>query len=69
MTIFFVMFGLMFCVIIGMFIFAIVDTVRNKVKNDRSPRLTVPVTIVAKRTDVSGSHHHHGGGNGWECYF
>lgn len=59
MTIFFVMFGIMFCMIIGMFIFAIVDMARKKIKNDRSPRLTVPVTIVAKRTDVS-SHHHHG---------
>ena len=31
-------------------------------KNNNSPRLTVPATIVAKRTNVT--HHHHNGAGG-----
>lgn len=30
-------------------------------KNNHSPRLTVPVVVVAKRTDVDVSHHHGAG--------
>ena len=33
-------------------------------KNEASPRLTVPATIVAKRTNVSHHHHHNHGGTG-----
>ena len=33
-------------------------------KNEASPRLTVPATIVAKRTNVSHPHHHNHGGTG-----
>ena len=33
-------------------------------KNNHSPRLTVPATIVAKRTNVSHHHHHNHGGTG-----
>ena len=33
-------------------------------KNEASPRLTVPATIVAKRTNVTHHHHHNHGGTG-----
>ena len=28
-------------------------------KNNKSPKLTVPATVVSKRTSVSSHHHHH----------
>ena len=40
---------------IGMFFFALISNLRTWNKNNHSPRLTVPATVVAKRTDVSHS--------------
>ena len=61
-TIFQIMFTLVFVLVIGTFIVIAVKGIRQWNKNNQSPRLTVPVTIVAKRTDVSHHHHHgHGG--------
>ena len=37
---------------IGMFFFALISNLRTWNKNNHSPRLTVPATVVAKRTDV-----------------
>ena len=51
--------SLIFVVVIGMFIFIAVKGISQWNKNNHSPRLTVPATVVAKRTNVS-SHHHHG---------
>lgn len=51
--------SLIFVVVIGMFIFIAVKGISQWNRNNHSPRLTVPATIVAKRTNVS-SHHHHG---------
>ena len=61
-TIFGIMFTLVFVVAIGMFIVIAVKGISQWNKNNHSPRLTVPATIVAKRTNVS--HHHHHGGTG-----
>ena len=52
---FFLMFGLFFVVFIGI----LIKGISQWNKNNHSPRLTVPVTVVAKRTNVS--HHHHAG--------
>lgn len=56
------MFSLVFVIVIVMFIVIAVKGIRQWNQNNHSPRLTVPATIVAKRTNVS--HHHHHGGTG-----
>ena len=53
---------LMFVVVFGLFIVVAVKGISQWNKNNHSPRLTVPATVVAKRTNVS--HHHHHGGTG-----
>ena len=52
---------LVFALVVGMIVFVIVRMLRQKRKNDKAPRLTVPATIVAKTMEVSGhyNHHHH----------
>ena len=62
LMIFQIMFGLVFVLTIGTFIVIAVKGISQWNKNNHSPRLTVPATIVAKRTNVS--RHHHGGTNG-----
>lgn len=53
-------FPIMFIFVIGIFIFIMVQGISTWNKNNHSPRLTVPATVVAKREDVS--HHHHANG-------
>ena len=50
---FFIMFGLFFLVFVG----TLLKGLGEWNKNNHSPRLTVPVTVVAKRTNVSRRHH------------
>ena len=59
-TIFQIMFTLVFIVVFGMFIVLAVKGIGQWNKNNHSPRLTVPATVVAKRTNVSHHHHNHG---------
>ena len=54
-----VMFSMVFFLIVGVFVVMLVKGIGQWNKNNHSPRLTVPATIVAKRTNVS--HHHHAG--------
>ena len=58
-----VMFSIVFFLIVGAFVVMLVKGIGQWNKNNRSPQLTVPATIVAKRTNVShhhaGEHHHH----------
>ena len=60
------MFGIMFIVVfllvIGTFVVILVKGIGEWNKNNHSPKLTVPATIVTKRTNVS--RHCHGGANG-----
>ena len=56
-----IMFSLVFFLVIGTFIVIAVKGIREWNKNNHSPRLTVPATVVAKRTNVSHHHHNHGG--------
>lgn len=56
-----IMFGVVFILIVGIFVVVIVKGIGDWSKNNHSPKLTVPATIVIKRTNVS--HHRHGGTN------
>ena len=56
-----IMFSLVFFLVIGTFIVLAVKGIREWNKNNHSPRLTVPATVVAKRTNVSHHRHNHGG--------
>ena len=58
-NIIFTIFSLLFAVT---FILILVRIFRDWNRNNHSPRLTVPATVVAKRTNVS--RHRHGGANG-----
>ena len=51
--------ALIFAIVIGMFIFFAVKGLKQWNKNNHSPRLTVPASVVSKRTNVS-SHMHSG---------
>ena len=53
-----IFFGIVFAFVIGMMIAMFVHIVKEKRKNDASPRLSVPATVVTKRTNVSHRHHH-----------
>lgn len=57
-----IMFTLVFVLVLGMFLVFAVKGIAQWNQNNHSPRLTVPATIVAKRTNVT--RHHHGGAGG-----
>ena len=60
-----VLFCLVFLLALGIFVVIAIKGISQWSKNNKSPRLTVPATVVAKRTDVTshgshvGDHHHH----------
>ena len=54
-----IMFTLAFMLIFGMILFTIFSGIRQWNRNNHSPRLTVPATVVSKRANTS-HHHHHG---------
>ena len=58
----FIMIPLVFMFVIGMFIYTFSQTIKEKKKNDNSPRLTVNSRIVDKRSDMHrhrhDDHHH-----------
>ena len=54
-----IMFTLVFILIFGIFIVTIVRGIGEWNKNNHSPRLTVPATVVSKRTNISHHHHDH----------
>ena len=51
----------MFLLVFGVFVAAFIKIIGTWHKNNNSPRLTVPATVVAKRTSYShsASNHHH----------
>ena len=57
-----IMFSIVFIIVIGMFVVTVIKGIGQWNKNNNSPRLTVPATVVAKRTNVT--HHNHAGTNG-----
>ena len=58
----FVVFNIMFVLTslmsLGVFVFVFVRIFSTWNKNNHSPRLTVPATVVSKRTHTSHRHHH-----------
>ena len=61
-----IMFTIVFILVIGTFVVMLVKGISEWNKNTHSPRLTVPATIIAKRTNVS--RHRHGGANSHHHY-
>jgi len=59
-SVFQIMFTIIFVLVIVFFIVTIVKGIGQWNKNNNSPRLTVPATVVAKRTNVSHHRHTHG---------
>ena len=59
-SIFPIIFSLMFLLVFGVVLAGIIKGISQWNKNNHSPQLTVPATVVAKRTNISHSHHHHG---------
>ena len=55
-ALFSILFPLVFLFVLGMILFTVVSNLRTWRKNNASPRLTVPATVVAKRTNVSRHH-------------
>ena len=53
-----IIFFLMFFLILGVFLVMFIKGISQWNKNNHAPRLTVPVTVVSRRTDVS--RHRHG---------
>ena len=54
-----IIFSLMFLLVFGVVIFGLIKGISQWNKNNHSPRLTVPATVVSKRTNIS-HHHNHG---------
>ena len=55
-ALFSILFPLVFLFVLGMILFTVVSNLCRWSKNNASPRLTVPATVVAKRTNVSRHH-------------
>lgn len=60
-NIFGILFSIVFLLVIGVFITVFIKGIGQWSKNNKAPRLTVPATLIAKRSDIS--HRHHGGVN------
>ena len=59
-----VVFFLVFLLVFGIIVVTVIKGIGQWNKNNHSPRLTVPATVVAKRTNVSHHHHHNHAGTG-----
>lgn len=66
-------FPIFFLVFFGFFIYAMVSSIsrgaKERRKNDASPRLTVPVSVVTKRTQVGSTRHHNAATNTAHTYY
>ena len=62
--IFGILFSLVFVAMFAVIIVSLIKSISQWNKNNHSPRLTVPATVVAKRTNVSSHHHHSHNGTG-----
>ena len=51
-----ILFPILFLVVLGMILYTIIGNISTWNKNNHSPQLTVPATVVAKRTEVSRHH-------------
>ena len=50
--------GIIFIIVFGSVIFAIFSSLKQGIKNNNSPLLTVPAKVVSKRMHVRGEHSH-----------
>ena len=64
--IFGILFSLVFVAMFAVIIVSLIKSISQWNKNNHSPRLTVPATVVAKRTNVSSHHHHSHNGTGMD---
>ena len=60
-----ILFTILFVLVAVMIVVTIIRNLSQWHKNNQSPRLTVPATVVAKRTSVT---HFQGGNNGAQCH-
>ena len=51
-----VIFGIVFILIFGFILFTMLSGVKQGIKNNNSPLLTVPAEVVTKRISVHGDH-------------
>lgn len=51
--------GIIFIIVIGTFLFALINGLNQWRKNEQSPRLSIPAIVKTKRTNVSRHTHHH----------
>ena len=58
-----IIFMLMFLFVFGTIFVTFIRGIGEWNKNNHSPRLTVPATVVTKRTQVGRRHHHHANGH------
>ena len=58
-SLFGVMFTFVFLLCMGVFVLLLVKGIREWNRNNHSPRLTVPATVVTKRTNVTRNNHTH----------
>ncbi|WP_163102100.1 DUF2500 domain-containing protein [Peribacillus alkalitolerans] len=56
-TIFPIIFGIIFVIVIGTILFTIFKSVGQWNKNNKAPRLSVPAVVKTKRSDVRGHSH------------
>ena len=57
-----IMVPVIFVLVFGIIIVAMVRGIGEWNKNNHSPKLSVPAKVVSRRTDVSHHHHHQGNG-------
>ncbi|MGM9944021.1 MAG: DUF2500 domain-containing protein [Lysinibacillus sp.] len=50
--------GIIFIIVFGVIIFTIFSSLKQGIKNNNSPLLTVPAKVVSKRMHVRGEHSH-----------
>ena len=50
--------GIIFIIVFGMIIFSIVSSIKQGIKNNNSPLLTVPAEVASKRIHVRGDNSH-----------
>lgn len=67
------LFPLVFLLMFGFALYTLISSIaaraQEKRKNDASPRLTVPASVVTKRAQVGTTHHHNAATNTGETYY
>lgn len=67
------LFPLVFLLMFGFALYTLISSIaaraQEKRKNDASPRLTVPASVVTKRSQVGTTHHHNAATNTGGTYY